>query len=56
VQITIDIELRKHRRVIRRMSGFIEHRVLETHLSEIERVDERIDQPHRALFAEVLVE
>jgi hypothetical protein len=56
VQVPIDVDLQEHRRVVRRPAGKGWLRAGEPKFFQIELFDVGVDDPHRVVFSDVVVE
>ncbi len=55
VQVAVDVELEKHRRVIRRPTGGSWVHAFEAEFLKIEFLDEGVDHSHRVVFAYIVI-
>ncbi|MCY1233799.1 hypothetical protein D9M72_463560 [compost metagenome] len=55
VQVAVDVELEKHRRVVRRPTGSSGVRAFEAECLKIKFLDEGLDDSHRVVFADIVI-
>lgn len=55
VQVAVDVELEKHRRMVRRPTGGSWVRAFEAECLKIEFLDEDIDHSHRVVFTDIVI-